>query len=139
MARTVALWAGLLVGVAALATATVLPSVPAVKPVVPEPSGILAGVSKADAEILRQFHAAMADIVVRDGSAKEPVAKTVFDLRSRYKHALSMAFENTGMVGRYAGLGGRLDDYLLAAVGDKDLPLTPELRQTAAKAFSAIK
>jgi hypothetical protein len=50
-----------------------------------------------------------------------------------------MAFENTGMVGRYAGLGSRLDEYLLAAVGDKDLPLTPELRQSAARAFTAIK
>jgi hypothetical protein len=43
------------------------------------------------------------------------------------------------MVGRYAGLGQRLDEYLLLAVGDKDLPLTPELRQSAARAFAAIK
>lgn len=138
MARTVAIWAGLLIGIGAM-TATVFPVAPAVKPVVPEPSGVLAGLSRADAEILRQFHAAVADIVVRDGSAKDPVFKTVFDLRNRYRYALSMAFENTGMVGRYAGLGARLDEYLLAAVGDKDLPLTPEIRQSAAQAFTAIK
>lgn len=135
MARTVAIWAGLLVGIAAM-TATVLP---AVKPSVPAPSSVLEGVSAGDAAILRDFHAAMADIVVRDGNAKQPVAKTVLDLRNRYRNALSMAFENTGIAGKYAGLGQRLDDYLLAAVGDKDVPLTPELRQSAAKAFAAIK
>jgi len=121
--------------------ASVLPlKVPAVVvPPAPKPEGVLAGVAAADAAILRQFHEAMADIVVRDGKAKEPVAKTVFDLRARYKHALSMAFENTAMVGKYPGLGQRLDEYLLAAVGNKDLPLTPELRQSASQAFSAIK
>jgi hypothetical protein len=138
MARTVAIWAGLLIGIGAM-TATVLPRKPVVNPVVPQPAGVLAGVSAADAAILHGFHAAMADIVVRDGSAKQPVCKTLFDLRARYKYALSMAFENTGMVGRYAGLGQRLDEYLLAAIGDKDLPLTQELRQQAARAFTAIK
>jgi hypothetical protein len=138
MARTIALWAGLLVGVAAMA-ASVLPVKPLVGPVVPKPEGVLAGVSASDAAILRSFYEAMADIVVRDGKAKEPSCKTVFDLRNRHKFALSMAFENTGMVGRYVGLGQRLDEYLIAAIGDKDLPLTPELRQSASRAFSAIR
>ena len=131
---------GLLLGVMGVG-ASVLPlKVPAVVvPPAPKPQGVLAGVSSADAAILRQFHAAMADIVVRDGKAKEPVAKTVFDLRNRYRYALSMAFENTEMVGKYPGLGQRLDEYLLVAVGDKDVALTPELRQAAAQAFSAIK
>jgi hypothetical protein len=138
MARTVAIWAGLLIGIGAM-TVTVLPRKPVVGPVVPKPSGVLEGVSPADVAILQGFHAAMADIVVRDGAAKQPVCKTLFDLRARYRNALSMAFENTGMVGRYTGLGQRLDEYLLLAVGDKDLPLTPELRQSAARAFAAIK
>ncbi len=138
MARTVAIWAGLLIGIGAM-TVTVLPRKPVVAPDVPQPAGVLVGVSAADATILREFHAAMADIVVRDGAAKQPVCKTLFDLRARYRNALSLAFENTGMVGRYTGLGQRLDEYLLLAVGDKDLPLTPELRQSAARAFAAIK
>lgn len=134
--RNVVVWLGLLAGVLG-AVSSVVPLKPPV--VVPSPSGILAGVSAADAAELRAFYAAMADIVVRDGNAKSPSCKTVFDLRGRHKSALSMAFENTGMSGKYPGLGERIDAYLLAAVGDKDVPLTPDLRQSAAKAFAAIK
>lgn len=134
--RNVVVWLGLLAGVLG-AVSSVVPLKPVV--VVPSPSGILAGVSAADAAELRAFYAAMADIVVRDGNAKSPSCKTVFDLRNRHKSALSMAFENTGMAGKYPGLGERIDAYLLAAVGDKDVPLTPDLRQSAAKAFAAIK
>lgn len=134
--RAIVLGVGLLAGVASVAVG-LYRTTPAV--VVPAPGGVLAGVSASDAATIRSFYAAMADIVVRDGQAKEPVCKTVFDLRNRHKHALSMAFENTGMAGKYAGLGDRLDKYLLAAVGDKDLPLTPELRQSASRAFAVIK
>lgn len=134
--RRVVVLLGLLAGVAGLAVGFV----PGAKPVVvPSPAGVLAGVGASDAAILREFYAAMADIVVRDGAAKEPACKSLFDLRNRHKFALSMAFEKTGMAGKYAGLGQRLDEYLLAAIGDKDLPLTPELRQSASKAFAAIK
>jgi len=111
---------------------------PVDKPLV-VPSAILAGVSAADARMLRDFYAAMADIVVRDGTAPAPVVKTVFDLRNRHKDALQMAFVNTAMVGKYPGLGDRLDAYLLEAVGKVDATLTPELRQAASKAFAAIK
>lgn len=128
---------GLLLGVVGVG-ASVLPlKVPAV--VVPKPEGVLAGVSASDAAILREFYSAMADIVVRDGQAKQPACKTLFDLRNRHKFALSMAFEKTGMAGKYVGLGDRLDAYLLAAIGDKDLELTPALRESASKAFAAIK
>ncbi len=127
---------GLVAGVAGLAVGYL----PAVKPVVvPEATSVLSGVSAADKAILREFYSAMADIVVRDGDAKEPACKSLFDLRNRHKFALSMAFTKTGMAGRYPGLGGRLDEYLLAAVGSQDLPLTAELRESAAKAFAAIK
>lgn len=111
---------------------------PADRPVV-VPSAVLAGVSAADAALLRDFYAAMADIVVRDGKAKEPVVKTTFDLRNRHKQALALAFASTALVGKYEGLGSRLDDYLLEAIGKTDAPLTDEVRQRAAKAFSAIK
>lgn len=134
--RSIVLGVGLLAGVTSVAVG-LYRAKPAV--VVPTPSGILAGVSAADAVILRSFYGAMADIVVRDGRAKEPVCKTVFDLRNRHKNAMSMAFENTGLAGKYTGLGDRLDKYLLAAIGDKDVPLTPELRQAASRAFAAIK
>jgi hypothetical protein len=103
------------------------------------PSAILAGVSSSDAKSLRDFYAAMADIVVRDGSAAAPVVKTTFDLRNRHRDALQMAFVNTSMVGKYAGLGEKLDAYLLEAIGKLDVPLTPESRRSAAKAFSDIR
>lgn len=111
---------------------------PVVRPIV-IPSAVLAGVSSADAKHFRDFYAAMADIVVRDGTAPNPVMKTVFELRNRHKDALAMAFVSTEMVGKYPGLGERLDSYLLEAVGKTDATLTPELRQSAAKAFAAIK
>ncbi len=111
---------------------------PVVHPVV-VPSAILAGVSSADAKLLRDFYAAMADIVVRDGKAPDPVCKTTFDLRARHKSALQMAFASTGMVGKYAGLGDRLDAYLLDAVGKTDSQLTPSSRDAAAKAFAEIR
>lgn len=138
MVRTIVLCCGLVVGAVGLGAAAFTVNVDGGKAVV-QPESVLSGVSSADARIIRDFYAAMADIVVRDGSAKEPVIKTVLDLRNRHKHALSMAFGGTAMVGKYAGLGERLDQYLLAAVGDVDVPMTPELRQSAAKAFSAIK
>lgn len=103
------------------------------------PSAVLAGVSSADAKQLRDFYGAMADVVVRDGLSPAPVVKTVFDLRNRHKDALQMAFANTGMVGKYPGLGERLDAYLLAAVGKTDAQLTGDIRRSAAKAFSEIK
>jgi len=102
-------------------------------------NSILSGVGSADAKQLRDFYAAMADIVVRDGQAKAPVCKTTFDLRNRHSSALQMAFVHTGMVGKYPGLGDRLDAYLLEAVGSTDVPLTPAIRETASKAFAAIR
>jgi hypothetical protein len=107
--------------------------------VVVVPGEILAGVSSADAKQLRDFYAAMADIVVRDGKAKAPVCRTTLDLRSRHQQALSLAFANTAMVGKYAGLGERLDEYLLVSIGRLDIPLTADVRKAAAKAFSDIK
>lgn len=138
MVRTLVICCGLAFGVAGLGVAAFTVHVDG-KPVAPQAERILAGVSSADAAQIRQFYAAMADIVVRDGKAKEPVLKTIFDLRARHKHALSMAFESTEMVGRYDGLGQRLDQYLLDAVGATDVPLTDDIRQSAAKAFSAIR
>lgn len=138
MARIILLCIGLVVGVVGLGAAAFTVNLDGGKVVVPAES-VLAGVGASDARTIREFYAAMADIVVRDGKAQEPVIKTVFDLRNRHRYALSMAFENTGMVGKYVGLGERLDRYLLAAVGDVDLPLTPELRQSAAAAFAAIR
>ena len=141
--RGFAVAVGLMLGIVGLGSHYVgvllKPPVPPT-PVAPEvnPSGVLAGVSRADAAVLREFYAAMADIVVRDGKAENPVSKTVFDLRARHKNALSMAFVATALVGKYPGLGDRLDQYLLQAVGNKDLPLTPDLRAAAAKAFLAI-
>lgn len=111
---------------------------PVDRPVV-VPSAVLAGVSSADARQLRDFYAALADIVVRDGFSPSPVVKTVFELRNRHKDALQLAFANTAMVGKYPGLGDRLDAYLLEAVGKTDATLTQELRRAAAKAFSEIK
>lgn len=115
-------------------TARVAPNRPVVVP-----SSILTGVSQADSQLLRDFYAAMAEVVVRDGTSPDPVCKTVFDLRARHRQALQLAFANTGMVGRYSGLGDRLDAYLLEAIGKLDVPLTKEIRVAAAKAFSAIK
>jgi hypothetical protein len=107
--------------------------------VVVVPGEILAGVSAADARQLRDFYTAMADIVVRDGLAPAPLCKTTFDLRNRHRQALETAFANTAMVGKYAGLGERLDEYLLVSIGRLDIPLTADVRKAAAKAFSDIK
>lgn len=135
--RQVVVAAGLVIGLLGLGAHYVGVQKKVVVPAV-NPAGVLAGVSAADAALIRDFYAAMADIVVRDGEAKPPVCKTVFDLRNRHRNALSLAFVATALVGKYPGLGDRLDQYLLGAVGDKDVALTPELRAAAAKAFRAI-
>jgi hypothetical protein len=137
--RTAIIVSGLLLGFGGLLAhyspplAIVLPS-----PSIPS-SAFLEGLSRQDAQSIRDFYAAMADIVVRDGQKAEPVSRSVGDLRNRHKQALSLAFENTGMVGRYPGLGERLDAHLLKAVGELDVPLTPALRASAAAAFAAIR
>jgi hypothetical protein len=135
-ARIALICAGFAGGLAGVSV-SLLPKAPAV--VTPQPGGILAGVDASDARMIRDFYAAMADVVVRDGSAQPPVCTSTFDLRNRHRGALSMAFASTGMVGKYPGLGDRLDKYLLAAIGDTDVQLTPEIRASAAKAFAAIK
>ena len=141
--RTAVMVVGLLVaacaGLGGAAVSLLRPVV--VGPVAPVvvPSAILAGVSPSDAKLLRDFHAAMADIVVRDGQSPDPVVKKIFDLRNRYRFALQMAFANTGMVGKYPELGGKLDAYLLEAVGKTDAELTPAVRASAAKAFAEIR
>lgn len=114
-----------------------VPKVPV--PVVPDAQGILAGVSRADAANLRAFYEAMADIVVRDGSGGKPAVASTLELRVRHEYALRMAFAHTGMVGKYPGLGDRLDAYLLDAIGSTDVPLTPAIREKAARAFLAVK
>jgi hypothetical protein len=115
---------------------------PAWAPTVPLPApstGLLAGVESADARSLRDFYASMADIVVRDGLSDEPAVQTVVDLRNRHKQALAMAFAHTQIVGKYPSLGERIDEHLLKAIGDLDVPLTPDLRAKAAQAFSDVK
>lgn len=134
-ARLAIICVGLAGGLAGV-SASLLPKAPVVTP---KPEGILAGVSSADSRNIKDFYSAMADIVVRDGAASTPICTSTFDLRNRHKNALQMAFINTGMVGKYPGLGDRLDQYLLAAIGDTDVKLTPEIRASAAKAFAAIK
>lgn len=113
-------------------------SPPAPAPV-PAPEGILAPLERNDRKALLDFYAAMADIVVRDGQSENPACKTKFELRERHRQALAMAFAHTAIVGKYPGLGERLDVYLLAAIGDTDAPLTPELRDAAARSFLSIK
>lgn len=140
MVRKAVMAFGLLAGVVGLGAAVfTMDFESGGKPVAPAADRVLDGVSSTDSAQLRQFYAAMADIVVRDGKSKDPIIRTVFDLRNRHKHALSMAFESSAMVGKYAGLGERLDKYLLNAVGEVDLPLTTELRQSAAQAFTSIR
>lgn len=132
---------GMVVGIAGTAlhfAPAVLPR-PLVPEVEPEIAPVLSGVSSSDKATLKGFYKALADIVVRDGSAVEPVCKGVFDLRNRHKQALSMAFESTGMAGKYPGLGDRIDAYLIKTIGDLDVPLTPEIRRQAAQAFSDLK
>lgn len=134
-ARAVLIAGGLLVGAMSFGKQYI----PKPAPPAPAVAAILDGISAADSRELRNFYGAMADIVVRDGKAPNPVCKTTFDLRNRHRDALQMAFVCTGMVGKYPGLGERLDSYLLQAVGALDLPLTPESREAAAKAFAAIR
>ena len=105
----------------------------------PVSSALLAGLSKQDAQSMRDFYQAMSDVVARDGVSSPAVVKTTSDLRTRHRDALSMAFAGTSMVGKYPGLGERLDKYLLEAVGDTDAPMTAAMRESAARAFAAIK
>lgn len=108
-------------------------------PEVPASSDLLAGLSRSDAANIRAFYGAMADIVVRDGAEATPTVTTTLDLRNRHEYALRMAFANTGMVGKYPGLGQRLDAHLLEAIGSTDLPLTSALREKASRAFLSVK
>jgi hypothetical protein len=115
------------------------PSGPAPAPTPQPATGLLDGVSRADAANLRAFYEAMADIVVRDGSTSKPVSNSTGDLRNRHENALRMAFAATGMVGKYPGLGEKLDAHLLEAIGSTDLPLDAALRDKAARAFLSVK
>jgi hypothetical protein len=130
----------LAIGAGSLAAHFLAAGVPAPVPApTPAPEGILAPLDRADRKNLLDFYAAMADIIVRDGQAENPVCKSTFALREKHRQALAMAFAHTGIVGKYPGLGERLDAYLLAAIGDTDVLLTPESRDAAARSFLSIK
>lgn len=124
------------VAIGAGAVAAVLPAVPTPSP---HAAVVLVGVSSADAKQIQAFYSALGDIVVRDGSQAQPLIPSVFALRELHRKALVLAFVNTQMVGKYPSLGQALDDYLLSAVGDTDIPLTPDLRGLASQKLKAIR
>lgn len=134
--RTAAIAAGLTIGLLGLGQ-RILRRAPEPAPV--QPAQVLVGVSVEDAAELRKFFAAVAEVVVRDGKSQEPVLKTTFDVRNRYRQALKLAFENTAIVGKYPGLGARLDEYELRTIGSVDNPLTTEERAKVAGALLAIR
>lgn len=135
-ARTAIVAAGLAVGLLGLASKVTKPS-PVPAPV--QPATVLVGVSQEDAALYRRFFDAVAEMVERDGRSTEPVLKTTFDLRNRYRQALKLAFEGTPLAGKYPGLGARLDEYELRALGAADNPLTLEERKKCADALRAIR
>lgn len=134
--RTAIIAAALTVGVLGLGSKLLKP---AVVPAPVQPANLLAGMSASDAAEYRAFFGAVAEMVERDGKSTQPVLTTTFDLRNRYRQALKLAFENTGLVGRYPGFGARLDEYELRAIGAADNQLTTEERTKAANAFRAIR
>lgn len=135
--RTAAVAVGLTLGVLGLGQRLLKPRAPVPAPV--QPAYILTDVSAADAAEYRKFFAAVAEQVERDGRSQDPVCRTTFDLRNRYRHALKLAFENTPLAGKYPGLGAKLDAYMLQAIGGVDNPLTTDERAKTAAALRAIR
>jgi len=134
--RTAVIAFGIAIGVMGLVSNRLRPA-PAPAPV--PASGLLARMTAADAAQYRQFFAAVADVVERDGKSQKPVLATMFDLRNRYKQALQMVFQGTPLIGKYPGFGAELDAYELQALGALDTPLTAEERAKAASALRAIR
>lgn len=83
---------------------------------------------------LASFYRDFADIIERDSE----IIKTTGHIREANRRAGMLMFQKTSMKGKYPGLAEKVDSALMEVLGNKDVSLTPELRQKAVEIFRAL-
>lgn len=94
----------------------------------------LRNASDADKAKVREFYAAMADVVGRDDRYIQSVGK----FRDIHAAALDLAFDKTELKGKYVGLDVAIDDTLVAAIGLDNVALAGEKKAALVKALKGI-
>ncbi len=120
---------------------------PDASPVLPKPTDewartvepIRATLAKApERKRLGLFYAAFADVVARDGQAADKATlTTVADLVALNERAGKLAFQQTGVQGKYPGLAKQIDDALRVGWGD-NAPLDAAKRARAVECLRAV-
>jgi len=111
---------------------------PKPSPVVLEPSDemkeLVSKVEQVEDKELVGFYLAFADLVSRDSE----VIQTTGQIRTAHSRAGRLAFQKTGIQGKYPGLAEAIDEALMKSIGKKNQNLTDELRAKAVETFKAI-
>lgn len=87
-----------------------------------------------DTQKLRNLALDMSVLIGLDG--EDLVIKTTEEIRQAV--SLSGVMLRMDIKGKYPSLASQSTDVIVAAIGDDDLPLTPDLRSKAVKGFEAL-
>lgn len=97
-------------------------------------------VSKEDAAELSGFYSAFADVLEDDGKATPPGSPVVLscgELRSAHSRSGRLMFA-TKLKGKYPTLPTLIDEQIKDAIGDKDVPLSQDMRSALVGRLRAI-
>lgn len=91
----------------------------------------------ADRAYYSSFYHALEQVVDRDGLRTQPVIDTTEKFARFQAGSLDLAIDQKN-VGKYEGLGRRIDNVFKAALGDDVQAITPEVREKLKAACAAI-
>jgi hypothetical protein len=91
--------------------------------------------SPEDGRRLAAFYLALSDVIARDEGR---LIQTTAHLRELNRRAGLLAFQQTGIDGKHAGLAEAIDKALADQVGLANVPLDADKRKRALAAFSAL-
>ena len=117
---------------------------PVPTPVVPTPvvvdgpsdemKQLVAAIEPISEPELAELYNDFADVIARDTE----VIKTTGHIRECHTRSGRLMFQETGIQERTPGLGEKVDAAIGAAIGMKNVPLTPELRARAVEVMKAL-
>jgi len=117
------------------------PPQPAAPVVVPHPevAGLAKQMTATDRAALRETYAILSRSIAANPET-DPVFPDTASVRRAHRAALLAVWRGVlgNEPGKYAGLREGLEGYLTNALGDADVPLTPELQARVAKTFLNI-
>jgi hypothetical protein len=88
-----------------------------------------------DGAKLAEFYSALADVIQRDQGR---VVQTTKELRELHRRAGLLAFQRTGIEGKYPGLSEAIEKVLADQIGLDNVALDPAKQEASQKTFKAL-